>query len=228
VCVNHFLCHKAKTTPGTPKFAPVLDIDLVDQFESLTVAATKPKHLCAPADKAGEGIPDLATHVVGYQVKPVAGSPKHVPRAFLRVTNQLGVITLSTIKPDFLLVPSTKDHVVDPPLPNPSSEIDHYKCYKAKVTPHTPKFPRGITVSVSDQFGTRPLALVKPSHLCTPVDKNGEGTKHPAIHQLCYKAKPAPPTPRAVGLHVNNQLGPLRLDTVKEDLLCVPSLKRLP
>jgi cysteine-rich repeat protein len=229
-CIDHFLCYKAKTTHGTPKFTPQLGVSLDDQFESLTVDVKKSKDICAPADKNGEGIADPAIHLTAYQFKAVSGSPKHVPQTSLTVTNQLGSIVLDTVKPVMLLVPTAKDLNIDPPPPNPlSHEVDHYKCYKAKVHSGTPKFVK-VTVTVADQFtAIKNFEVKKPALLCTPVDKNGEGVKHALVHQLCYKVKPAAPkhVPQ-LGLHLADQFGLERLDTKKEDLLCVPSLKELP
>ena len=71
--------------------------------------------------------------------------------------------------------------------------------------------------------------MLKPSHLCTPVELNGSGIKHPLIHQLCYKVKLSKGAPRHVpqiGLHVSNGFSAVeRLDTQKEEFLCVPSLE---
>jgi cysteine-rich repeat protein len=226
-CVGSFLCYKGKGSAGAPKFVPELGVTLLDQFESLTVDAKKLKHLCTPGNVDGGGFVDAITHLASYQIKAITGSPKHVPQTNLTVTNVVGVIHVNTIKPDFLMVPSSKHLSIDPAVPGPN-EVDHYKCYKVKVTPQTPKFPKGLTASVADQFGTRTVSLLKPSHLCTPAEKNSEAIKHEAVHQLCYKVKPAPATPKQAGVHINNQFDPLTIDTVKEDLLCVPSLKELP
>jgi hypothetical protein len=86
-----------------------------------------------------------------------------------------------------------------------------------------------MTVSVSDQF-TSPklLTLKKVRHLCTPVDKNGEGIKNVNVHLACYQAKPAngqPKHARQLGVNTNNQFGPLVLGTVNEGELCIPSTK---
>ncbi len=71
--------------------------------------------------------------------------------------------------------------------------------------------------------------MLGPSHLCTPVDLNGSGIKHPLIHQLCYKVKASKGSPRdipQIGLHLNNAFaGVERVDTQKEEFLCVPSLE---
>jgi hypothetical protein len=47
---------------------------------------------------------------------------------------------------------------------------------------------------------------------------------------LCYQAKAAKGEPKHVavqGIFVNNQFGPEQLDTVKEEDLCVPSIKQV-
>jgi cysteine-rich repeat protein len=226
-CIDHFLCYKSKVSSGTLKITPILAVSLVDDFESLTVDLTKTKHLCTPADKNGEGTVDPATHLKTYQFKPISGSPKHVPQTSLVVTNQLGTITLNTVKPALLLVPAAKDLNVDPPPPPfGSHEVDHYKCYKTKITPGTAKF-LPAQVSVSDQFTLpKTFDLKKIAYLCSPVDKNGSTIKHPNVYQLCYKAKIATGQPKhtpQLGLHVADQFGLEHLDTKSEDIFCVPS-----
>src|SRR6185369_14608129 len=50
--------------------------------------------------------------------------------------------------------------------------------------------------------------------------------KQPGRHLMCYKVTPAPGQPRYArrsGLLANNELGPLTLDTRKEDELCLQS-----
>jgi hypothetical protein len=114
-----------------------------------------------------------------------------------------------------------------PPVPPGAGVADHYKCYKVKITPGTLKFPKGKQATVADQFQARLYDVKKPQRLCVPVDKNGEGIVHPAVHLMCYQVKPAKGEPKhakVVGqIHTEKQFGALRLDTVKEDELCVPA-----
>jgi cysteine-rich repeat protein len=226
-CIDPFLCYKAKTSAGAVKFAPVPNVGLIDDFENLTVNATKVKHLCTPADENGQGVTDPATHLENYQIVPVSGSARHLPQRNLLVTNQLGQVTVDTVKVDFLLVPTAKDLTTDPPPPGPN-QVDHYKCYKVKISHGAAKFPKGVSVMLGDQFisPAKSFAVAKPTDLCTPVDENGSGVKHPAINQLCYKVKPAVAGAKHFGLHVNNEFGIGLLDASKEALLCVPSLRQ--
>ena len=113
----------------------------------------------------------------------------------------------------------------------PSSHaVDHFKCYKVKVTAGTPKFPKGVQVSVADQF-TSPAKLFdrkKPKHLCTPADENGSGIKDTRRHLLCYQAKPAKGQPthvKVTGVNTANEIGADVVTTVKEQELCIPSQK---
>jgi hypothetical protein len=98
------------------------------------------------------------------------------------------------------------------------------------VTPGTPRFARNTLVSVEDAFSGAPrlLSLVKPRHLCNPVDKNGEGLQRGDVHLLCYLARPAIGQPRHTkvrGIFTNTQLGPANVDTKREATFCIPSIK---
>jgi hypothetical protein len=230
-CADDFNCYQSPVTLGTSVFVPQT-VTLADQFETATVRVQKQDQLCAPANKDGQGVIDEDIHLVAYRLR--AQSPRHIKRGFIRVTNQLEEINVTTIKPDLLLVPSLKTHdQPGPPAPNPNDHnVDHFKCYRIRVTGGTPLPAQNRKVSVSDQF-TEPakiITLKKPRHLCLPVDKNGEGIKNAAAHLLCYRSSPAQGEPRhlrRVGLFVNNQLGPLRLNTRRESEFCIPTVKSL-
>ena len=229
-CIDDFACYRIRTTPGTPRFTPIASVHLVDQFEDSNFRVLKPRHLCTPSNKNDEGTLDAATHGENYVIRTATGSPRHVPRTNILVTNQLGSIRLDTTKPDLLFVPTAKSLVSEPAAPNPASHrVAHYKCYRVRVTPRTPKFPRTVFVNYTDQFtgSARTLRLKKPRHLCTPADKNGEGIKNPPVHLVCYVAGGTPKAPKQNGLFLNNQFGPEQLDTIKDIEFCVPSLKSL-
>jgi hypothetical protein len=224
-CADDFLCYKVKAAALAS-----MSVSLADQFETGTATVRKVKYMCTPGDKNAEGVFDTTTHLVAYQIK---SDIKHTRRTNVLIENQISALRVDTTKADLLLVPSNKDLTVDPPAPNLNIiNVDHYKCYKIKVTPGTPRLPQGITVSVEDQFASpgKVFTLKKPKHLCAPVDKNGEGIKNPDAHLLCYSVKAASGQPKHVrqsGLHLNNQLGVSVLGTTKESELCIPSIKTL-
>ncbi len=211
---NHYLSYKVKRTKGTPKFEK-REVILRDQFGEGVFRVEKPDRLYNPADKNGEGIPDLDTYLVGYKIKRPKGQPKHVSRS-VRVTNQFGELFLDTKKPDLLLVPSAKS--LGGTVAALDTDADHFMCYKVKVTKGTPKFEKRV-VTLSDQFEEereRDFRLENPSRLCNPVEKTvGEvftEIQNPDNHLLGYKVKRAKGEPKhekVIGIHTNNQFGPL-------------------
>ena len=128
------------------------------------------------------------------------------------------------------MVPANKN-LSGPTTPpdNNAINVDHYKCYKVKISAGQPKFVPA-TVNVADQFNSpaKTFTLKKIKHLCTPVDKNGEGIKNSDVHLACYQVKVGSGQPKHVrrtGVNTNGQLGSIVLSTLKESELCVPSLK---
>jgi hypothetical protein len=223
-CADDYLCYKVKT-----KIAPILNVHLVDQFEDVRFDLRKVKNLCTPANKNAEGVNDTVTHQQSYRLKAIPGSPRFTRQLGVKVVNQLGTLFVDAYKRDFLLVPTNKS-LGGPTTPpdNNAINVDHYKCYKAKTTAGTPRFTV-TSVTVGDQF-TSPakfFTVKKIKHLCTPVDKNGEGIKNSGVHLLCYQAKVGSGQPKHVrrtGVNTNGQLGPAVLGTLKESELCVPGV----
>ena len=113
--------------------------------------------------------------------------------------NQFGDISVDTIKPDLLFVPSAMDPMNPPTAPSEAShDVNHYKCYKVRVTRGTTKFPAGVQVTVADEFtATKTFDVKRPKHLCVAVDTEGVPIKNAEIQLMCYMAKPAvgQPTP---------------------------------
>jgi hypothetical protein len=168
---------------------------------------------------------DPVTHLEAYHIKPVKGQPKHVSQLGTVVADQFGTLTVDTIAPDRLLVPTQKGLGEPVELPAPSL-VDHYKCYKVRKSRDTPKFAK-VTVTVADQFENRAYTLTRPLRLCNAVDKDGEGMLNPDGHLMCYAVKRAKGElkhTRVIGrIHTHTQFGPEQLDSVKEAQLCVPA-----
>ncbi len=207
---------------------PAVQVTIADPVEKLgrQIDVTKGVALCNPADKNGGGIDDSADHLRSFAIKLGKGEQAFPTSLQLPVTNQFGALTIRTSKVDRLLIPAAKDPAGPVTAPE-TPAIDHFRCQKAKVAKGQPKFVPISEVSVVDQFAQPKLFdLKKPTRLCSPVDKNGEGVQDATTLLLCYQAKPGPGQPKHVpqtGLHVAHQLGVELVDTVKEEELCVPS-----
>ncbi len=100
-----------------------------------------------------------------------------------------------------------------------AATIDHFKCYKVRGSGFA-----GLTVILTDQFGSTQTSVIKPAHLCNPVDKNGEGIFDPETHLTCYKIQDDPRFQRREVV-VTNQFGEQTLLVTAPSLLCVPSDK---
>ncbi len=105
--VDHYKCYKVKRTGS--KFVP-LTVTIEDQFRSPagTFNVIKPKRLCNPVDKNGEGIQEPSRHLVCYKVKPAVGTPLFVRRNAVQVTTQFGSESVDVIKEMELCIPSEK------------------------------------------------------------------------------------------------------------------------
>jgi hypothetical protein len=210
-------------------------VSVADNIESKLFDFKKPAALCNPAAKKRtdidsiEGIDNTVTHLesnVIVQTKTKPPQPKFV-QTIVSVNHQFGELELQLLKPDRLLVPTTKQHGgTSPPAPPDTGDplVDHFKCYKTKVISAEAS---QITVRVLDQFSQeKDLDLKKPIRFCESADKNGEGRTDPNAKLVCYKAVPHKGQPKHVkvkGLFINNQFGPDELDTVKESEFCIPA-----
>src|SRR5205814_354417 len=90
-------------------------------------------------------------------------------------------LTIDVKKPYTLQVPSAKSLSVPPAAPS-SPAVDHFQCYKMKVTSGSAKFVTVSGVTAQDQFGTITVDVKKPKRFCAPVDKNGEAERHAHAH----------------------------------------------
>ena len=109
--------------------------------------------------------------------------------------------------------------------PPPPPPVDHYKCYKVKDL-KTPKFV-AVNATLADQFESKNTTLSKPTKLCNPVDKNGEGIDDPTAHLVCYQAKDVKGQAKFVKKRATfeNQLGSVDLEATAVAEACVPSTK---
>jgi hypothetical protein len=227
-----FLCYKGRASRNEVPVPPNLKVELADQFETKRYLVYRERGICNPADQ-GEGIVDGDTHLTGYKIRLVEGEASHVRQTNIRVFNKFGYQFVDTIKEDSVLLPAAKDEAGGPVVPPnfQSHGLDNYKCYKIRATKGTARFPRGVQTHLSDQFENKLFDVKKPKLLCTPADKDEEGIKYPDGHLMCYKVKPAKGEPkheRRTGVSTADHVVIRHMDTKKEELLCVPSLKNAP
>jgi cysteine-rich repeat protein len=216
--VDHYKCYSAKTAPKTPKFES-REVTLTDQFESKQTIVKPPVALCNPVDKNEEGIQDPTAHLVCHDIAQVKRQAKFVKHQ-VQVQDQFCALTLSVTAPDTLCVPSEKDGVAS------ALKLDHFKCYAAKIAPKTPKFA-SRDVTLTDQYETKVVTVLKPVGVCAPVQKNEEPIRDAQTHLTCYQMKDVKGQEKFAKrlAQVRNQFGELTLNVTKANTLCVPAAK---
>ena len=78
-------------------------VSLADQFQERSQEVKKPRFLCNPVDKNGEGIVNSTDHLVCYAIFPNQNVGEEVS-----VSNQFGSHGLKVKKDQMLCVPSSK------------------------------------------------------------------------------------------------------------------------
>ena len=217
--LNHFLCYESHQRPlGRSGVA------LVDQFDAptqhSTVTVRRAKRLCAPADKNGEdptAAHDLA-HLTAYTIHQTDPRFARINDVPVTPDNALfSPLTVDLVRPDRLLVPASK--LVGSQLPDPlAAPIDHYKCYRVKGARE-----RLRGVNLTTQFGPITVDVKRPLHLCTPVDKNGEGVVDSVRHLMCYQVRAVPQAPTTVSTTNQFESDTFKIFGIRE--LCVPAFK---
>lgn len=225
--LDTFVCYQARTNPSVERFGPV-EVTLTDALDGATShTVTDPSAICVPGSIDGSPIIDAAVHLEGYRLHNTPETSKHDRRTGLFMRG-LGPVFLDTLRPETLLVPASMDPTSPPTAPVATAhDVDHYKCYKARITKRTPKYwPKGVQLRAADSLEDRAYDLKRPTRLCTVVEKNGEGIKHPERRMICYQAKRAKGEPKhapRIGIHTATQFGSGRLDTRKVESICMPA-----
>jgi hypothetical protein len=213
--LDSYLCYK---TSVAREISPTLS----DAFDSGVYEGTKMKQFCIPADRDSIGVTD---EVTSLSVMGIKGP--HAKQSAVRVLVGTDEFFFDTKKASTLMVPATRSYTAAPPALNPGNDVDHYRCLKVAHSKDTARLPKGTTVDVDDDLGLRGVELKKPSSLCVPTDKNGEGIKRPEDHLLCYKAKPLIKHTRD-NVRVLDQFSQTVASFKGEAELCVPALRPPP
>lgn len=103
--VDHYKCYKAHLDATTgPAFPKNIEVEIEDQFGIRSqVKVKKPRMLCVPADKNGEGIADQVHHRTCYQVRL-----KRFKVPDVQVNDQFGPEVLKLRRPRLLCLVSRK------------------------------------------------------------------------------------------------------------------------
>jgi hypothetical protein len=167
-------------------------------------------------------------HFTCYKAVATKGSVKFPgipipPGVFLEDQFRQSVVAVK--KPTRLCNPTQKN--AEPPPANPD---EHLKAYQVKPAV---KFVKVLNQSVTDQFGTRRVDVLKPIELMLPTAKELGGPPPPPLaapvtrHFQCYKVKDLkfPAKFQPIQVLIEDQFGTLALELKKPVKLCAPADK---
>jgi len=194
-------------------------VTLRDQFGVSTHLTRAFEFFATPVEKDNFPLFDIVTHYDWWRISPQPFG------AHVLVTNQFGVEQQLRVRDaEFLLLPSIK--FPDPAQPQPLPNKNHYQCYDADGAAPVPS----RVVTLRDQFGFNQAIVDSVRFFCNPVDKVVEdGTIYPIVdpkaHLVCYQITTTPPNVPTFGIVAKDQFGFWTYQLVREEYLCVPSLK---
>jgi hypothetical protein len=136
------------------------------------------------------------------------------------LTDALGASTVTVVRPKRLCNPADKNGE-DPSAP---THADHLAGYIIKQT--APKFARIPARTITNQFGSVIVDLVRPDYLMVPSAKSLAGPPPPLSpvvvdHFKCYRVLKA--RARVPNLVVDDQFGTLSEDIKQPSRLCLPA-----
>jgi hypothetical protein len=99
--IDHFKCYKVLRARTR-----LTGIKVIDEFGTLSIDVKKPRWLCTPSDKNGEGIIDPSMFLLCYKIKVTPKTPVFVSPGEIFVKNQFGPDTLHVDHPTELCLPT--------------------------------------------------------------------------------------------------------------------------
>ena len=216
-CKDSFVCYKVKASKGSTPFMPGDFWHPLIERDGLNIRhpLAKTADLCGPAHESSSTVLDPAMHYEIHKSKINAFSGN--------ISDQFGTWSVGG-STSSIMVPTYTMLDADASQP-PAGSSDTYECVKAEFGQ---KFPKGIQVTVTDEFETaRVYDVKKPKALCHPTYEPGGRFVNPQLLIMCYQIKLAKGQPKHVPvvgrIHAATLFGDEQLDTSKQDLYCVPA-----
>ncbi len=94
--LDAFKCYRVRRTPGTPRFEEQT-VTLQDQFETKQTQVLRPRLLCTPVERDGEGILDPSSDLTCYSIKDLPAQPQLESRD-VSVLDAFGTLDLRVLR----------------------------------------------------------------------------------------------------------------------------------
>lgn len=104
--LSHFLCYKARVTPGTPPLPRGTQVTFEDDLQTRVYDVLRPLALCLPSAVGGVPARRVVDHLICYRARQAPSQPKHGPVSDIDVVTALGTQRLVTVKEREICVPA--------------------------------------------------------------------------------------------------------------------------
>ncbi len=203
---QYSICYGTANQIGLPPPENVELQSIEDTFENKNFDLTRTKTLCAPVELTHDGhlypTVDSGTHLLGRtlvltRTKPAqAGlNPRDPVNQNIQVDDIFGSRRLDISRLHVELLPGVICNPTIQSCPANPADLslagigtDEFKCYTAKGSAGSPRFPRGINVAGVDSFQSRVYRVTGPKVLCTRANRNAHDPAAVAATEgrLCY------------------------------------------
>lgn len=229
--LDAFKCYGVKTARRTPKFTPVLGLELADPFETLLADATRERTLCNPV-ATGEGEPlfDPATHLACYTIAPADGQTLVTPPD-LTLVNEFGEqrVRFAPRSRDRTLCVAAEAHLTSEPAAE-ALDVQSFRCRRAKSLDGA--LSPAPEIVLDDEIESKRMRVKKLRQVCAPVGVDGAEISDPETYLACYVVGQAPRQGafRAPGtIELESELRDLTVTARGAGrMLCVPTVRQTP
>ncbi len=222
-----YLCYRARLAPREPRLPKDASLAIEDQIIPLAppFSVKRTTSICNPASMDGGAVTDPDAHQQDYAIKRPPGSGR-----FLRtnevVSDAFGTRNLTLIQEEGVLVPSSMVPGAGGAPPYEGDGVDHYKCYRARAAPGSPRFV-APPPSIVDAFhpGGQSFLVKRVTRYCNPAAVDGAPIENPNVRLVCYRVRlPAGVKfTKATVSTSNPELGEDLLIAIAPSELCVPA-----
>jgi hypothetical protein len=144
-----------------------------DQFGEEQASFLQMRKFATPVSKNDELIYDPLAHLSWWEFDPIQTHPIRI----VNVENQFGLFDWTVLNPRYLLLPALKNSASGDEIP----QKNHYLCYEALGD------TMNITVTLTDQFDSSFVFVLRPAYFCNPCEKEiPGGIIYPVIDSLAH------------------------------------------
>jgi hypothetical protein len=202
--IDQFACYGGRGGPSAGQM-----VTATDRFGTAQLAVGQATSVCNPASDGGP-FEDNKTHLTCARLQAKLDTAP-APRT-IGVHNRLGGATVSVLQPQNLCLASE-----EPGNPG-AGKLDDFTCYRVRAARSSAQ-----TMTLTDQFETGAVEILKPRTLCVPTARDGATIKDAKSNLLCYAVQDGGNISGAPTVTLTSALGTDALRVTRRRTVCLPT-----